>query len=295
QMQSVASTLATLWGFEAAACGSSSPRGSWSQRSGGASYVYSDPQNDALLLRLNDAPPGDAYFSGWDPNPIPGGASVVTIHHPQGDLKKVTQGAVLGYSSPGVAGGSQPFIEAQWSRGTTEGGSSGSGLWTTGGSQWLFRGALWGGSALCTNMSGTDFYSRFDLVYPAISRHLGAAGGGGGTDYTDLWWDPSESGWGLNLIQHPSRIIFGVWYTYGADGKRTWFVMPDGTWTSSNTYSGPLYSTAGPSLAQSFDASKVRVSPVGHATLTFSDANHGTFAFTVNGVSGTKRITRQPF
>lgn len=114
-------------------------------------------------------------------------------------------------------------------------------------------------------------------------------------DYTDLWWNPAESGWGLNLIQHPSRIIFGVWYTYGADGKRTWFVMPDGTWTSSNTYSGPLYSTAGPSLAQSFDASKVRVSPVGNATLTFSDANHGTFAFSVNGVSGTKRITRQPF
>jgi hypothetical protein len=202
---------------------------------------------------------------------------------------------VLGYFAPGVAGGSQPFIETQWSRGTTEGGSSGSGLWTSSGSQWLFRGALWGGSALCTNMSGTDFYSRLDLVYPAISRYLGASAGGGNTDYTDLWWDPAESGWGLNLIQHPSRIIFGVWYTYAADGKRTWFVLPDGMWTSSNTYSGPLYSTAGPSLAQSFDASKVRVSPVGNATLTFSDANNGAFAFTVNGASGTKRITRQPF
>ena len=105
QMQSVASTLTTLWGFEAAACGSSSARSSWSQRSGGAAYLYSDPQTDALLLRLNDTPPGEAYFSGWDPNPIQGGAAVVTVHHPQGDLKKVTQGAVLGYSSPGVAGG----------------------------------------------------------------------------------------------------------------------------------------------------------------------------------------------
>lgn len=294
QMQAVANTLATLWGFEAAACGASTPRSSWTQRSGGATWLYSDPPSDALLLRLNDTPPGDAFFSGWDPNPVQGGASALAIHHPQGDLKKVTQGAVLGYSAPGVGGGSQSFIETQWSRGTTEGGSSGSGLWTSSGAQWLFRGALWGGSAFCTNMSGTDFYSRFDLVYPAISRYLGASSGGN-TDYTDLWWNPAESGWGLNLIQHPSRIIFGVWYTYAADGKRTWFVVPDGTWTSSNTYSGPLYSTAGPSLAQSFDASKVRVSPVGHATLTFSDANNGTFAFTVNGVSGTKRITRQPF
>jgi len=294
QMQAVAGTLATLWGFEAAACGASTPRSGWTQRSGGATWLYSDPQSDALLLRLNDAPPGDAFFSGWDPNPVLGSASVVTIHHPQGDLKKVTQGAVLGYSTPGVGGGSQSFIETQWSRGTTEGGSSGSGLWTSSGSQWLFRGALWGGSALCTNMAGSDFYSRFDLVFPAISRHLGASGGGG-TDYTDLWWDPSESGWGLNLIQHPSRIIFGVWYTYAANGKRTWFVMSEGTWISPDTYSGPLYATTGPNLAQSFDASKVRVSPVGSATLTFSDADNGTFVFTVNGVSGSKRITRQPF
>jgi lysyl endopeptidase len=293
QMQAVANTLVTLWGFEAAACGASTPRGSWTQRAGGATYLHNNPQTDALLLRLNDAPPVDAFFSGWDPNPVAGGSPAVAIHHPQGDLKKVTQGSVVGSAFPGIAGGSQPFIETRWTRGTTEGGSSGSGLWTSNGSQWLFRGALWGGSALCSNMSGTDLYSRFDLVFPAISRYLGATGGT--TDFTDLWWNPSESGWGLNLIQHPSRIIFGVWYTYGEDGKRTWFVMPEGSWTSANTYSGPLFATAGPSLAQSFDASKVRVSPVGSATLTFSDANNGTFAFTINGVSGSKRITRQPF
>jgi lysyl endopeptidase len=294
QMQAVANTLTTLWGFEAAACGSSTPRTAWTQRSGGATYLYGDAPSDALLLRLNDTPPADAFLSGWDPNPIPGGASVITIHHPQGDLKKVTQGAVQGYSSPGVGGGSQPFIETRWSRGTTEGGSSGAGLWTSSGSQWLFRGGLWGGSAFCDNPSGADYYSRFDLVYPAISRYLGASGGGG-IDYTDLWWDPAGSGWGLNLIQHPSRIIFGVWYTYAADGKRTWFVLPAGSWTSSNSYSGPLYATAGPSLAQAFDASKVHVAPVGSATLTFTDANRGTFAYSVNGISGSKSIFRQPF
>ena len=39
-------------------------------------------------------------------------------------------------------------------------------------------------------------------------------------DFTDLWWNPSESGWGLSLVQHPTRAMFGVWYTYGLDGKR---------------------------------------------------------------------------
>jgi hypothetical protein len=34
---------------------------------------------------------------------------------------------------------------------------------------------------------------------------------------------------------------------------------------------------------------------VGTGTLTFSSANAGTWSYTVNGVSGAKSITRQPF
>lgn len=295
QMQTVANSLTTLWGFEASACASRTPRSDWTQRSGGATFLYNDVTADAMLLRLNDTPPAGAYFSGWDPNPVAPGSGVIAIHHPEGDLKKVSEGLAQRFStSPGVAGGSASFIEVQWSRGTTERGSSGSGLWTASGSQYVFRGSLWGGTAFCTNPSGTDFYSRLDLVYPAIASHLGSSGGGG-VDYTDLWWNPNESGWGLNLIQHPSRVIFGVWYTYAPDGKRTWFVMPSGTWTTSSTYTGPLYATAGPHLAQPFDAAKVHVSPVGSATLSFSDANRGTFSFTIDGVAGSKSITRQPF
>ncbi|HYC34812.1 MAG TPA: trypsin-like peptidase domain-containing protein [Usitatibacter sp.] len=295
QMQAVANTLTTLWGFEASACGSAQPRAGWTQRSGGATVLYNDVASDALLLRLNDSPPAGAFFSGFDPNPIATGAAVASVHHPQGDLKKVTEGRVLGFShDPSVGGVNASFIEVAWSRGTTEGGSSGGGLWTANGSQFLFRGGLWGGSALCSNTEGADFYSRFDLAYPALAIHL-AAQGGGGIDYTDLWWNPGESGWGLNLIQHPSRVIFGVWYTYDANGKRTWYVLPSGTWTSSNTYTGPLYATAGPSIAQSFDASKVHVMPVGTATLSFSSADRGTFSYSVGAVSGSKAIERQPF
>ena len=38
-------------------------------------------------------------------------------------------------------------------------------------------------------------------------------------DYTDLWWNPNESGWGLTITQHPSTNIFAAWYVYGSDGK----------------------------------------------------------------------------
>ena len=294
QMQAVASTLTTLWGFEASACNSRTPRPGWSQLGGGATFIHNDVATDVLFLRLNAAPPAGAYYSGWDANPVVTGNGLVALHHPQGDLKKVTQGTALGFSTPGVAGASASFIEARWSSGTTEPGSSGAGIWTASGGQYYFRGGLWGGTALCTNMGGSDHFSRFDRAYPALAPYLGS-GAAPATDYTDLWWNPNESGWGLNLTQHPSRAIFGVWYTYELDGTRTWYVMPGGSWTSASSYTGALYATAGPPFTAPFSPDQVETRQVGMAMLTFSDANNGVFAYSIDGVSGSKAITRQPF
>jgi hypothetical protein len=293
EMQQVANTLTTLWHFEANGCGSGSPSGAWTQVSGGATLTYNNVQTDVLLVRLNNAPPAGAFFSGWDANPLNAGAGVIAIHHPQGDLKKVSQGTTQGFSMPGVGGGSESFIDVRWSSGTTEPGSSGGGLWTSSNGQYLFRGGLWGGAALCTNLSGIDSFSRFDRAYPQIAAYLGSTGPA--TDYSDLWWNPNESGWGLNITQHPSSTIFAVWYTYEADGTSTWYVMPGGTWTSSNTYSGSLYATLGPAFTKTFNASDVQPRQVGTATLTFTSSGTGTFAYSVDGVSGTKSIQRQPF
>jgi hypothetical protein len=44
-----------------------------------------------------------------------------------------------------------------------------------------------------------------------------------------------------------------------------------------------------------FDSSAVAVNPVGSLTFTFLNAGSATMAYTVNGVSGTKSITRQSF
>jgi hypothetical protein len=130
-------------------------------------------------------------------------------------------------------------------------------------------------------------------VYPTLAAYLSS--GASQIDYTDLWWNPAESGWGLNLIQHASRNIFGVWYTYGLDGKRTWYVIPGGTWLNNNTFRGDIYATTGMPPTQGFDPNRVTRTVVGTGTLTFSDANTGTFAFSINGVTGTKAISRQPF
>src|SRR5438552_6158939 len=63
-----------------------------------------------------------------------------------------------------------------------------------------------------------------------------------------------------------------------------------------NTYSGTLLQVTGPAFdAVPFDPSQVVGTPVGTGTLTFTDADNGTFAYTVNGISQTKAITREVF
>ena len=62
------------------------------------------------------------------------------------------------------------------------------------------------------------------------------------------------------------------------------------------TYRGQLFSTRGPPFfAMPFDPGAVVATPVGTGTLTFADANNGTFEYTVNGISQKKTITREVF
>jgi len=118
-------------------------------------------------------------------------------------------------------------------------------------------------------------------------------------NYQGLWFNPAESGWGINLA-HQGDVIFASWFTYDLTGKGTWLVMTANK-SASNTYTGQLFQGTGPS----FDA--VPFPPLGSpggatvsglggiGTLTFSDANNATFAYTVSGISQTKTITRQLF
>ena len=74
--------------------------------------------------------------------------------------------------------------------------------------------------------------------------------------------------------------------------------MPGGTWTSSDTYSGTLYRTTYAPRAffgTGFDPGAVTLAEVGRLTLRFAGTSAATMSYTVNGVSGTKQITRQAF
>jgi hypothetical protein len=113
-----------------------------------------------------------------------------------------------------------------------------------------------------------------------------------------LWYRSpaeSESGWGVNLTQQ-GDILFATWFTYDASGQGMWLVMSRGDRTGADTYSGTLYRTTGPTFdADPWDPAQVSRSVVGNATFAFTDANNGTFTYTVNGVTQSKPITRQVF
>jgi hypothetical protein len=111
-------------------------------------------------------------------------------------------------------------------------------------------------------------------------------------DYTDLWWSPSESGWGMAVTQQ-FGITFLAWYVYDANGRPTWLVATCPM--SGSTCSGTLYQTTGPAFGTPFDASQVHNSAVGTAIVSFIDANNAIVSYTVNGLAGTKTITRQLF
>jgi hypothetical protein len=112
--------------------------------------------------------------------------------------------------------------------------------------------------------------------------------------YTGLWWIQNESGWGMSLTQHGS-IIFVAAYTYDQTGQPAWYVMSSCPLTGVSC-SGEIYKVSGgTSPVVPWNGSGKVVSSVGSGTLTFADANTGTFAFTINGVTGSKSITRQVF
>ena len=104
----------------------------------------------------------------------------------------------------------------------------------------------------------------------------------------------SESGWGINFA-HQGDVIFATWFTYDSAGKAWWLTMTANR-TADNVYTGTLYETRGPSFnAVPFNPAAVTQNPVGAATLTFGDAHNGLFAYTVNGITQTKAITRLVF
>ncbi len=150
--------------------------------------------SDLLLVLLNNTPDAsyEPYYNGWNrANTAP--SNGVGIHHPAGDIKKIS---TYSTSSSSTYNGENGYgaTNAHWSlvwtenangHGVTEGGSSGSPLFDRNG---YIVGTLSGGSSYCTAQSRPDLYGKFSFHWNNSAN--------GTTDAHRLqpWLDPTNSG-----------------------------------------------------------------------------------------------------
>jgi lysyl endopeptidase len=112
-------------------------------------------------------------------------------------------------------------------------------------------------------------------------------------NYTDLWWNASESGWGLN-VNHQGNTIFATLFTYDTHGAPLWLAMSNGVRQADGSYEGALYRSTGPAFnASPFGAGSAMA--VGTMRLTFTSRNAATLSYSVDGASVVKNVTRQVF
>ena len=166
-------TWVLMFGYESHDCENN--EGPLTNTISGATLIANDEYTDFGLVQLQENPPDSygVYFAGWSALDSPADSSVC-IHHPSGDIKKIS----FDYD-PLISGSyfdleeddtSHWKIEA-WEIGTTERGSSGAPLFDY---DHRIVGQLHGGLAAC-DLLAPDWFGRFSISWDLRddpSKHL---------------------------------------------------------------------------------------------------------------------------
>ncbi len=172
----------------------------------GAVLKARNASSDFCLVQMNQVPPQPygVYYAGWDNRDIPDTASVC-IHHPHGDIKKISfdnDSCVSSDYDPSPYLADSHWRIVAWDDGTTEPGSSGSPLFNQ---EHHIIGQLHGGYASCSSNT-SDYYGKFSLSWDYSSDS---------TAQLAYWLDPINTGDSiLNGLDFntllPPYIKFGV-------------------------------------------------------------------------------------
>ncbi len=112
------------------------------------------------------------------------------------------------------------------------------------------------------------------------------------TDYTDLWWNPNESGWGANVAQQTDTMVV-VLYVYNGPGQPVWMIAPDTELQPDGSFKGTLYTTTGTFYRNPYHTSDLTTAAIGTLTFTPSSATQAKLVYTVGGDKITKDVQRQ--
>ncbi|MBO4581771.1 MAG: trypsin-like peptidase domain-containing protein [Bacteroidales bacterium] len=173
-----------VFNYEAVSCNSSQQATVYSIN--GATCLARYAHSDFCLLLLSSVPTQEMtpYYAGWNArSELP--VSAVGIHHPSGDMKKISVADnKFSYSKYETDFPNNTHIQLYWAQGTTEGGSSGSPLFNQ---DKLVVGQLEGGYAGCDFQEGEDLYGR--LAYSWTNNNNSSA-----SKRLDCWLDADSTG-----------------------------------------------------------------------------------------------------
>jgi hypothetical protein len=111
-------------------------------------------------------------------------------------------------------------------------------------------------------------------------------------NYQDWWWNPAQSGMGLNVGQQ-NDTIFVAWFNYGDDNKASFLTM--GGVLNGNTLTGTLFRGTGPVPGPNYNPALVKQTAVGTATLTFNSNTDATLTYSYDNKSGSMALQRFSF
>ncbi|MCB9357317.1 MAG: carboxypeptidase regulatory-like domain-containing protein [Calditrichaeota bacterium] len=162
-------TTVFMFNYESPSC--ANVNGPTNQTVAGCAQIFNSSPSDVYLVRMNSAAPlsYNPYFSGWNANDV-AATNSVCIHHPSGDIKKITfdNQAPVSSTWSGTPANSHWRI-LTWEDGTTEPGSSGSPLFDQ---NHRITGQLHGGTASCSN-NIDDYFGKFALsMTNGLRTHL---------------------------------------------------------------------------------------------------------------------------
>jgi hypothetical protein len=135
---------------------------------------------------------------------------------------------------------------------------------------------------------------RLLLVALALGSFAWTARASSGTNFSDQWWNPDESGWGASMLQQ-ADVLFVDLFVYGADGRPTWFTAAAYFQPQSGRvlFSGDLYVTSGPWFGAFFNPAAVFARKVGTLQFEASSTDFATLSYSVDGIFVSKQIERQ--
>lgn len=112
-------------------------------------------------------------------------------------------------------------------------------------------------------------------------------------DLNGPWWNANESGWGISIM-HRYDTIAGAMFTFDAGTNPVWYSTV--CQIIGDRCTGALYRTTGGRAATTaWNGASVSTKEVGSIAFVFTGYDTGTVAFSIDGVSGSKSITKLPF